>query len=90
MPANDSNQMPDFASPEFLAGVWQFIADVRAGTADDSPACYAYACWLTGFWDGAAIELYARAKGVSHAEAEAGIDELIRGQCAAYGALAAG
>jgi hypothetical protein len=83
-------RMPDTESAEFLAAVWQFIADVRDGTATDSPASFDYARWLVGFIEGAAVEFYEKMHGVTTERAEAAFDELVRSQSRLYASLAAG
>ena len=87
--AADAVQVPDFGTAEFKAAVLEFVAEVRAGTATDSPQSYAYATWLAGAFEAALTGQAAAVLGISHDEAEAWFEQMLADQRALYGSLAA-
>jgi hypothetical protein len=76
--------------PDYDARLWQFVADVRDGTAaEDDPEAFMHACVLAGLWEGIMAELIMRVKGVSREEAVTAVGALIEDQRLLCGSLAA-
>lgn len=75
--------------PELHARLWQLIADIRAGTAEDAPVDFLIVSWLFGAWENAMVTLRAAANGVSREQAERDLDEFIESQRVMTGSLAA-
>jgi hypothetical protein len=76
--------------PDYDARFWQFVADVRDGTAaEDNPEAFTHACVLAGLWEGIMAELIMRVRGGSREEATAAVSTLIEDQRLLCGSLAA-
>jgi hypothetical protein len=76
--------------PDYDARFWQFVADVRDGTAaEDDQEAFMHACVLAGLWEGIMAELIMRVRGVGREEAITQVGALIEDQRLLCGSLAA-
>lgn len=75
--------------PEFEARLWEFIADVRDGTARDRPDVFEIAQWLVASWRVTLVQFYVQAHGVALGEAESLVDEIIDDRRAMWASFAA-
>jgi hypothetical protein len=76
--------------PAFEAALWEFIADVRAGTAKagNHPGAFEFARWLVGVWEATWTELHIRVGDMTQVEAEAAVSEFFEAQRLLTGSLA--
>lgn len=75
--------------PQVQADLWQFIADVQAGSAEPSPGDHEFACFLVGLWETTMALYLARVKDISRDEAAVAVAELVEAQRLLYASLAA-